>query len=103
MLQLSQASKDGFSTVASQFKLKLSLENKDLIEKDFSSRFGKNGIFKEVQYLDLSSSSFHPARLRYLPKTLKIFKLRSINARGLSEYGFKNEAEFRTALVKALV
>lgn len=88
--------------VASQLPLELSLESKELTEEDFLRYFGENGFYKEAQCLNLSNSSFNPAWLKHLPKTLKALKLISINTKRFSEYGYASKSAMIIELVDAL-
>lgn len=102
VLQLAQASKYFLSTAASQLNVELSLEDKELTEKDFLKYFGKDGIYKEAQYLSLSGSSFHPNCLRLLPKTLKALKLKNINTKRFEEFRFESKSTFLINMFTAL-
>lgn len=97
-----QASKNCANLVASQLKLQLLLENKILTEKNFLEYFGENQIYKEAQHLSLSGSSFHPAWLRHLPKSIKSIKLYKMNTHKFSQYGFKSPLEMKTEILRIL-
>lgn len=102
ILQLAEASKCCLNAVTSQLKVELSLEGKKFTEKEFLDYFGEQGLYREVQYLNLSHSYFDPSWIKYLPKTLKELKLASINKQRISEYGFINSSTMSFDMVKAL-
>lgn len=102
LLQLANVSKYCLKSVSSRFNLELSIKNKELTKEDFVRYFGENGLYKEVQFLDLSSSSFHPAWLRLLPKTLKALKLNKINTQFFAEYSFEDHSTVVNEMIKNL-
>lgn len=82
--------------------LELSLENKTLTEEDFISHFGENGFYEEVESLSLSGSSFNPAWLEMLPKTLSSIKIRAINTERFREHGFPSKSSMLIEIVRRL-
>lgn len=101
-LQLSQVSKDCLRLVGCQLNLELSLENKFLTKKDFLRFFGEHGMYREIQCLSLSYSSFHPVWLRNLPKTIKTLKLSSVKTNFYRKYRFKDKNTMLTEMVEVV-
>lgn len=51
------------------------LRGEVISDEEFIKYFGMNGIFSNVQKLDLSGSTFNPELIVYLPRTLKVLKI----------------------------